>query len=144
MNRSYAAVAILIFALSPVLSLFSQDPVEMTPVFPDGDAKKGRALFEEKMCSRCHTVEGVKFPDHDLPVIDDIRLAGANNRGWSRDSYASEIMDPQHLISPDHREAMLRIGDRTAAETSPMLDYNQSLTVGDLIDLVMFLEESTD
>lgn len=140
MKQVYTSIVILFFVLPPASCLFGQEPVERTLVFPDGDAKKGRLLFEKKMCSRCHTVEGVQFSDRDFSVIDDIHLGGINNRGWSRDNYASEIMDPQHRISPDHRKTMLRLGDRNTAETSPMLDYSQSLTVGDLVDLVMFLE----
>lgn len=120
-----------------------QDVDEIQRVFPLGDATKGKSLFESKLCSRCHTVEGAKFPEYDLPAIDFIHLAGENNRGWNRDIYATQIMDPQHLISPDHQKAMLRIGDRLAAENSPMLDYNQSLTMGDLVDLVTFLEVRT-
>jgi len=143
MNRFPTVVVCIVF-LTVAWSVSSQDAEEISPVFPLGDPARGRALFEEKQCSRCHTVEGVKFPELDLPAIDFIHIAGENNRGWTRDFYASEIMNPQHLISPDHQKAMLRIGDRLAAENSPMLDFNQNLTVADLIDLVTFLEESAN
>lgn len=109
-----------------------------------GDPGAGRTLFEEKLCSRCHTVEGAKFSDRDLPAIDFIHLAGTNNRGWTRDSYASEIMNPQHLISPDHQKAMVRIGDRVGEVTSPMLNFNNKLTIQELINLVAFLEAKTN
>jgi len=109
-----------------------------------GDGGKGRTLFEAKLCSRCHTVEGVKLPDLGLPQVDIIHLAGTNHRTWTRDLYAREIMNPQHLISPEHQKAMVRIGDRLGEVNSPMLNFNQSITVQELIDLVTFLEEKTN
>lgn len=120
---------------------FAQDTPEKTQIVPEGDPGKGRELFEHKQCFRCHTVEGQKFPDADLPGVDFIHLGGANNRGWNRDLYAAQVMDPQHLISPDHQKAMAIVGDRLGAENSPMPDFKQALTVGDMIDLATYLAE---
>lgn len=137
-------VLILVATVLVVLTLRAQDGIETTPVIPIGDGGKGRTLFEEKLCSRCHTVEGAKFPDSDLPAIDFIPLASNNNRGWNRDFYAAQIMNPQHLISPEHQKVMVRIGDRLGEVTSPMLNFNKNLTVQELIDIVTFLEEKSN
>jgi len=133
--------AILLIASVFVLAGFAQDTAEKSQIVPEGDPGRGRELFELKQCFRCHTVEGQRFPDADLPGIDFILLGGANNRGWNRDLYATQIMDPQHLISPDHQKAMAIVGDRLGAENSPMPDFNEALTVGDMIDLATYLAE---
>ena len=131
-----AFFAALIFAQSP-------DPVEDEQVFPRGDAKKGRVVFEVKNCHRCHTIEGEDFPEFDLPAIDHISLCGENNAKWTRDDFAHHTMSPQHLISPDHQKAMLIIGDKLGAENSPMPSFNDLLTVQDLIHVSTFLEEKS-
>lgn len=127
-----------------VYSVIAQETEEKRQIVPKGDPANGRTLFENKQCFRCHTVEGQKFPDAELPGIDSIGLAGENNRGWNRDLYAGQIMDPQHLISPDHQKAMLILGDRLGAENSPMPDFNKALTVGEMIDLATYLEEQSE
>lgn len=39
---------------------------------------------------------------------------------------------------------MVRIGDRLGEVNSPMLNFNDKLTVQELIDLVTFLEEKSN
>ena len=133
-----------------LVALFAQQPEVDTEakkgeakIFPKGNAKKGALVFEVKLCHRCHTIPGKRFPEIDLPPIDNISLAGENNKGWTRDDYAHHIMDPQHIISPDHQKAMIIIGDKLGAENSPMPSFADLLTVQDLIHLATFLEEAT-
>lgn len=122
-------------------AVVAQDVGESDKVVPKGDPAEGRTLFESKQCFRCHTVEGQRFPDPELAGIEMVHLGGENNKGWDRDLYAAQIMDPQHLISPDHQKAMLIIGDRLGAENSPMPDFTKALTVREMIDLATYLEE---
>lgn len=131
----------VVFAMAVLQSAIAQDSEDGEKVVPKGDPAKGRTLFENKQCYRCHTVEGQRFPDAEVEGIEFVHLGGTNNTGWDRDLYASQIMDPQHLISPDHQKAMLIIGDRLGAENSPMPDFNDALTVGEMIDLATYLEE---
>ncbi len=131
--------AFMLIALLQVV--IAQDVTENEKVIPKGDAVQGRTSFESKQCYRCHTVEGQRFPDPEVSGIEMVHLGGENNKGWDRDLYATQIMNPQHLISPDHQKAMLIIGDRLGAENSPMPDYTKALTVRELIDLATYLEE---
>ena len=121
------------FFVAAVLLAQSQDKQdkqeaasEKNLVFPKGDLKKGRTVFEEKLCHRCHTIKGEKFPEIDLPAIDHISLSAAEQLGWTRDDFAHHIMDPEHIISPQHVKAMAIIGDRLGAENSPMPGFYRS------------------
>ncbi|MDF1815056.1 MAG: hypothetical protein P1V20_22825 [Verrucomicrobiales bacterium] len=134
-----AAFAVVVLAQSPDENLQDEDD----RVFPKGDDKQGRIVFEVKNCHRCHTIEGEMFPEIDLPAIDHISLCGENNGQWSRDDFAHHIMSPQHLISPDHQKAMLIIGDKLGAVNSPMPTFNDLLTVRDLINVASYLESKT-
>ncbi len=133
----------LVAAILVACSLNAEEKKAPAPLVPIGDPGKGRALFEDKRCSTCHTVEGAKFPEVEQPVVDLVHLAGANNPEWTRDLYAREIMDPQHTISIDHQKAMVRVGDRVGEVNSPMVNFNKDLSVQDLIDITTFLEEKT-
>lgn len=139
MKRGVVAALSVIFM---TLSL-SAEPTGESKILPAGDPGRGRDLFEEKLCFRCHTVEGDRFPEVDLPVINHVHLAGETNRDWSRDFFAREILDPQHLLSPEYQRAMAIIGDKLGAKESPMPDYRSVLTVKDLLDLVTYLEEKS-
>lgn len=110
-------------------------------VFPRGNSAEGRKTFEAKQCFRCHVIEGLKFPEVEAADFERILLNGDNQEGWTRDHFAAAIMNPDHLVSPDYQKAMIIIGDKLAAENSPMPASNELLTVKDLIALVTFLEE---
>lgn len=112
-----------------------------TGVFPRGNSAEGRKTFEAKQCFRCHVIDGLKFPEVEAADFERIPLNGDNQEGWTRDDFAAAIMNPDHLVSPDYQKAMIIIGDRLAAENSPMPAFNELLAVKDLIALVTFLEE---
>jgi len=114
-----------------------------TSVFPKGNAKTGREMFEIQGCHRCHVIQGEKFPEIDLPPIDMISLGGISNAGWSRDDYAGNILDPQHQISIEHVKSKIILGDKLGAESSPMPNFIDKLTLRHLIDIVTYLEEVT-
>ncbi len=112
-------------------------------VFPKGNAKTGKEMFEIKGCHRCHVIQGEKFPEIDLPAIDMISLGGISNAGWRRDDYAGNILDPQHQISIEHVKSKIILGDKQGAESSPMPDFIDKLSVRNLIDIATYLEEIT-
>lgn len=141
MKKCFLYLWVLSVMVARVWSQDAQGP-KTSQILPKGDATKGRIVFQAKQCHRCHTVTGAKFAEIDLPAIANIALAGDNNSGWDRDDYAHHILDPGHIISPEHQRAMIIIGDKLGAESSPMPSFLDLLTLRDLIDLSTFLEES--
>jgi len=109
-------------------------------VFPPGNADRGESLFTDRLCFRCHTVERTKLPEFDIPAKLKLHLGGVNYQAWDRDAYAKAIMDPEHFVAPEYQALMKQASDPSAANESPMPNFNRTLTVADLIDLAAFLE----
>lgn len=116
---------------------------EDNAVIPEGVFQRGRQVFEAKECFRCHTVQGAKFPDRGELSVELIDIGPAAHGAWTRDQFGAAIMNPQHMVSPQFQKAMIIVGDKLAAENSPMPNFNDVLTVQDLIHLVSFLAESS-
>jgi len=106
---------------------------------PEGDVETGKTTFVGMQCNRCHTVEGVMLPDHDLPELPKIRLGGEIYKVKSYGDLVTAIINPQHTLAPQYL-AMLSDEEKKAGTSgSPMLEFNRSMTVNQLIDLVAFL-----
>jgi mono/diheme cytochrome c family protein len=112
-------------------------------VVPAGDPARGEQIFLEKQCFRCHTLEGKRLPDFDLPASLKLHLGGETHRSWSRDAFAQAIMNPEHVVAPAYQAAMLGGSDPKAAGETPMPNFNRELTVSELIDLATFLDGAT-
>ena len=122
-------------ALCGIALSFGEDK----PVFPAGSLAHGEAAFTDLMCFRCHTLENRDLPDFDLPAKLKIHLGGDAHALWTRDMFAQAIMNPQHMLSPQYQSVMIEAGDVKGAKETPMPNFNQKLTVQQLIDLATFL-----
>ncbi len=103
---------------------------------PAGDPAKGRALFSELECYKCHAVKGESFP----PSGGDAKNVGPELTGMAghhpAEYFAESILAPNAVIvdgpgftGPDGR--------------SIMPSYADSLSVTQLVDLVAFLKSLT-
>jgi len=96
---------------------------------PAGDAARGREVFTRLECFTCHAVSGAPFPPPSRPGPELTNVGGHHPAGY----LAESIMNPNAVIvegrgyaDPDGR--------------SIMPDYRDSLSLGDLIDLVAYLK----
>jgi len=101
---------------------------------PDGDSETGKTAFVELNCHHCHTVAAT-----DLPVLDDremnVRLGGEVSRIGTYGELVTSIINPSHRLAKGHAEA-----DVADEGESLMKNYNDVLTVQQLIDLTAFLQ----
>jgi mono/diheme cytochrome c family protein len=104
---------------------------------PPGDARKGREVFVRLECFKCHTVRGEQFPAVTREPSDvGPELAGMGSH-HPREYLAESILNPNAVIvtGPGH----------TGPDgLSIMPDFRDSLTAGELVDLVAYLESLTD
>jgi len=98
---------------------------------PEGDIAKGREAFLSLGCVNCHSVEGEKFP---APERFNIHLGGETARIHTCGELVTSIINPSHVISARYLEELRR------AEESPMKNFNDTMTVAQMIDLVTFLQ----
>lgn len=101
---------------------------------PDGDVDRGQQFFVQLNCHQCHTVSGA-----ELPQIDDrelnIRLGGNVPRIGTYGELVTAIVNPSHRLAKGHTTDEVAVDGH-----SRMQNYNDVLTVSQLIDLVAFLQ----
>jgi len=103
---------------------------------PDGDPAQGQVVFVELNCHHCHTVTGAG----DLPQLEEeremnIRLGGEVPRIGTYGELVTAVINPSHRLAKGHRHE-----DVSEDGKSLMNNYNDVLTVTQLIDLVAFLQ----
>jgi hypothetical protein len=100
--------------------------------FPEGDPKAGRQVFEKLECHKCHEVRGGGFPAvARQPGDSGPELSGMGPR-HPAEYFAESILNPNAVI-------VTGPGHAGPDGLSIMPDYRDSLTVGELIDLVAYL-----
>lgn len=98
---------------------------------PDGNIHKGREAFVSMQCTACHTVAGENFP---VPERFNILLGGETARIRTYGELVTSVINPSHIISARYLEELRQ------AKESPMTDFNETMTVSQMIDLVEFLQ----
>lgn len=101
---------------------------------PDGDRDAGGVAFVELKYHRCHTIAGGEiFPDLDQRQMN-VRLGGAVARIGPYGELVTAIINPSHRLAKGQNPERV-----TDEGESVMKNYNNVLTVTQLIDLVAFL-----
>lgn len=107
---------------------------------PDGNVEQGRQAFEELRCYACHEVDGVG--DLPRPTSDPdtgVVLGGLAVREPADAELVTAIIDPSHQLMPGTEDERV-----TSAGGSRMANYNEVMTVQQLVDLVAFLHSVYD
>jgi len=136
--KSYLALT-LIFIITMLAGCDAGPKSSIGFSLPDGDAKRGRAVFQALQCNACHTVEGVeKLASGDAPGIS-VKLGGEVSRIKTYGELVTSIINPSHRFPKGYPiEAVQSNG------VSKMRNYNDTMTVSQLINLVAFLQSKYD
>ncbi len=119
------------------LALSACQPGSGTYTFPEGDIGKGRQTFIEVGCISCHTVDGARGLRDGLNEAErTIVLGGEKERTYTYGELMTSIVNPTHKVSQTRLGTMVQEDGETL-----MRDYNDILTINQLIDLVTFLEQ---
>ncbi len=98
---------------------------------PDGNIDKGKEAFVSLQCNACHSVSGETFR---ASTSFNIPLGGESPRIRTYGELLTSIINPSHIISARYREELRE------AKESPMTNFNGTMTVAQMIDLVAFLQ----
>jgi hypothetical protein len=102
---------------------------------PDGDVEKGKAAFLALKCHTCHRVSGVDLP---LPISSaptNIVLGGEASYIHTYGELVTSVINPSHGLAPGFKKEQLK-----GNKLSPMPEFNDLMTVRQMIDLVAFLQ----
>lgn len=102
---------------------------------PDGDLEAGRLAFQELACTTCHDVAGVPMEAHGERPDVIVMLGGEVTRVESYGQLVTSIVNPSHRISGRYQRDDVADGD-----VSKMANFNDLMTVRQLIDLTAFLQ----
>ena len=101
---------------------------------PQGDAARGKEVFMQTGCLSCHVIDGIDS-DIAIELKHPVKLGGDVARVKTYGELVTSIINPSHKIS-----RRLWAEAATPDGKSIMRNYNDVLTVSQLIDLVTFLE----
>ncbi|MEO0365756.1 MAG: cytochrome C [Pseudomonadota bacterium] len=136
--RCFAALLSVAFVM---LTACSEDQIQARGfVLPKGDPERGLESFQVLTCTGCHVVDGVELPDVE-PWLDDgrfIRLGGPVTHVQTYGDLVTSVIHPDYRVGRDKRKSK----DADASTTMP--NYNEVMTVQELIDIVTFLERHYD
>ena len=122
--------------------LYTQRVVEDSPrgfVLPAGDPIKGKQAFADLGCVNCHSVHGVAFADEPRVRPDRvIPLGGGFPVAMSYGALVTSIIHPSESMRSE-RDAYVGADGK-----SLMPEYKSVMTVGQMADLVFFLQEQHD
>jgi len=102
---------------------------------PEGDAAMGEVIFTSLSCNACHVVIGnerIKQPDN--PQLS-IRLGGNVARIQSYGELVTSVINPSHKLPGNYPKELV-----SEEGVSKMGNYNEAMTVEQLIHLVAFLQ----
>lgn len=127
-----------VFALTGVLLTGGCD---MSPesgwgfTLPQGDPEAGERAFVELRCHDCHMIRDYEAIRQPADPEYSIPLGGKVNRISTYGELVTSVINPSHRISRKYTR-----GSGDTEKESPMRVYNDVMTVGQLSDLVMFLQ----
>lgn len=104
---------------------------------PEGNGERGQQTFVALQCNACHTVSGKDLPEPEQTSEIRVLLGGKTNRVRTYGELVTSIINPSHKLAVGYvPEAIL------PEQVSQMRNYNDVMTVSQLIDLVAFLQAS--
>lgn len=124
------------FALLLVLLLATgcEDPRESAKGFklPRGDAEAGEAVYAAMNCKSCHSIRGQE--EEPAEGVKTLKIGGLTTNLPTDGLLVTAIINPSHHIRQQQGvESTLPSGE------SRMINFNDALTVHQLIDLVAYL-----
>lgn len=99
---------------------------------PEGEIERGRAAFADLGCTKCHDVADAPAPPGDDVILT---LGGEVTRVETYGELVTSIVNPTHDISRRYPKK-----DTTEAGETRMDNFNDEMTVSQLIDLTTFLQ----
>ncbi|MFT7683852.1 MAG: sulfur-oxidizing protein SoxX [Moritella dasanensis] len=104
---------------------------------PEGDADRGQSVLVKYQCLSCHQMEGIAPTDVvDNPELS-VKLGGKTSGIKTYAELVTSVINPSHKIAKGYPKSTLQVDG-----VSKMKSYNDVMTVGELADLVFFLQSS--
>ena len=103
---------------------------------PAGDIEEGKATYKKLACNECHSISEIEWKGG----IDSLKihLGGEVSAQKSYGDLVTSVINPSHKIARAYKQK--NTTDTTKIGLSMMKNYNEVMTVQELVDLVTFLQ----
>ena len=133
-NYFSQVLVVFIFLIASFSIMVSCNEEARGFALPEGNPIIGKVLFMDLKCNECHSISDVQW----LGNVEDLHvgLGGDVRIMKSYGELVSSVINPSHKIAKRYYE------DDNANEdgSSKMKNYNELMTVQELVDLVTFLQ----
>lgn len=103
---------------------------------PEGDIAAGEEAFKRFQCSDCHAVADREDLREGIDPILTVPLGGKSPKIQTYGQLVTSVINPSHKISQKYlKDVIVEDG------ISPMRNYNDIMTVTEMANIVMFLQE---
>ncbi len=102
---------------------------------PEGDAVQGEQVFVKYQCLNCHTLEGFTRENYTNELDTPVRLGGSTARIKTYAELVTSVINPSHKLAKFYRAENISENGQ-----SKMRNFNDVMTVSELVDLVSFLQ----
>ncbi len=100
---------------------------------PEGDIEAGKMTYRMLACSSCHSISEIEWTGGSDSL--NIPLGGEVITKKSYGDLVTSVINPSHKIAGGYKQQVT-----TEGGLSKMKNYNEVMTVQELIDLVAFLQ----
>ncbi len=108
-------------------------------VLPEGNIADGKQAFKDLYCNDCHSIADIGWNGNEEAEDVHIQLGGKVPRIQSYGELLTAVINPSHKISKQYQkdQEVTLPGGQSKME---LYNYNEVMTVQELVDLVMFLQ----
>lgn len=139
-NKTPARRLAALFAVAVLLTACGQDPMSGHGfTLPEGDADAGQQAFVALQCVDCHSIVGRTDLREGVSAVMELPLGGETTSIQTYGDLVTSIINPSHTLSKKYPDAAIAQNGE-----SLMRNYNDVMTVTQLVDIVTFLQEETD
>ena len=126
-----------ILLLAAVVTGCSDEPAPVEGfVLPKGDVVAGQEVFNSVGCRFCHSIADLDLPPFHSPQVLNIQLGGEVYKVQSYGELLTSIVNPEHKKLTKH---LKQLPEEAKQLDSPMPEFNDVMSVRQLIDLTEFL-----
>ncbi|MDN3643044.1 hypothetical protein QWY87_10050 [Lutimonas halocynthiae] len=104
---------------------------------PEGDLEKGKVTYKRLACNECHSISNIDWKGGKDSL--NVQLGGEVSNMKTYGDLVTSVINPSHKVGLRYKEKL-----STEEGLSKMRNYNEVMTVQELIDLVTFLQSEYD
>lgn len=131
MNQLRATILLITCAMLGACTAGKESPRGFS--LPEGNIEAGKAVFLALQCNNCHSTADVEQVDSKTGI--SVTLGGEVGRVKTYADLVTSVINPSHRLARGYP-----VADIAEGTESLMRNYNQVMSVQELVDVVSYLQ----